>query len=177
MSAGFTVLESVALTGFSCAPGAVAAATAGTACALCGCAASAEESLGLSRMAAPPTRRQETAAIVSTDKRRKNPSRKTTHLDANPQLSTFTSYHRSSPLVQWESFEYLVPSTVFRMRVKGAAAGKTGQPGGKSTNLPAACPAAWYSVLGTCPFPLRKLFLFLSLSFPLRDVLIWRATI
>ncbi|MGD0164214.1 MAG: hypothetical protein ABSB39_17220 [Candidatus Sulfotelmatobacter sp.] len=132
MSAGFTVVESVALTGFSCAPGAVAAATAGTACALCGCAARAEESLGLSRMAAPPNKRQETAAIVSTDERRKNPSRKTTHLDANPQLSTFTSYHRSSPLVQWESFEYLIPSIehAFRLRVKSAAAGETGIPEG-----------------------------------------------
>jgi len=50
--------QSVALTGFSCALVRLQRPLPATACALCGCAASAEESLGLSRMAAPPNRRQ-----------------------------------------------------------------------------------------------------------------------
>jgi hypothetical protein len=70
MSAGFMVAKSVELTGFRCAL-CGAAAAAGIGCAVWGCAAWAEENREFNRTADPPNRRQETAAIVRTDERRK----------------------------------------------------------------------------------------------------------
>jgi radical SAM superfamily enzyme len=62
----------VALAGFNCGPW--EAATAGNGCAFCGCAASAEESCGMIRIAAAAQRKHETAAMVRTDERRKKSS-------------------------------------------------------------------------------------------------------
>ena len=69
MSARFTVDGTVAFIECNCA--ACGDAAAFTGCALCGWAAEAEESCGLSRMAAPANKRHETAAMVKIDERRK----------------------------------------------------------------------------------------------------------
>jgi len=65
----FTVDGTVALIECNCAACGDAAACAG--CVLCGWAAEAEESSGLSRMAAAANKRHETVAMVKTDERRK----------------------------------------------------------------------------------------------------------
>jgi hypothetical protein len=68
MSAGFAAVEIFAFC--SCMPCGTEAAI-GAGCALCACAARAEDRCGLRRTAAAAQRRHETAAIVRTDERRK----------------------------------------------------------------------------------------------------------
>jgi hypothetical protein len=76
MSVRFTVDGTVALIECNCAPCGEAAPGAG--CAFCGWAAEAEESCGLSRMAAPANKTHETAAMVKIDERRKRSLQETT---------------------------------------------------------------------------------------------------
>ena len=59
----------------------------GAGCALCACAAKAEERRGFSLMAAAKNKTHEIAAMLRTDKRRKSSSRNLPNLDAIPRLT------------------------------------------------------------------------------------------
>jgi hypothetical protein len=95
MSVRFTVEGTVALIECNCAACDDAAACDG--CALCGWAAEAEESCGLSRMAAAANKRHETAVMVKNDERRKRILQEMTWLDAIPHKIEELGYARSSP--------------------------------------------------------------------------------
>ena len=164
MSAGFTAAESVAFTGCSCAPCWAEAAAAGAAGALCGCAAMAEESRGLSRMAVTPNR---------TDERRKVPPG-----NLPPWMLSRTEPPRQLLPVISPLFNAGARSAKHRDtldRAQGRLLSTEEIPSGLDWWTGRLGTRYW--VLGTVPLSLRKLFLFLSLNFPLPPVLILSATI